>query len=81
MNYYVYVIGSKKEPVRTYIGWTINLKRRILKHNLGVGAKFTRGRKWKILYTETLNSKSEAMRREYQLKRNTKLRSLLRSQI
>ena len=81
MNYYVYVIGSKKEPVRTYIGWTINLKRRILKHNLGVGAKFTRGRKWKILYTETLNSKNEAMRREYQLKKNTKLRSLLRSQI
>ena len=81
MNYYVYVIGSKKKPVTTYIGWTINLKRRILKHNLGVGAKFTKGRKWKILYAETLNSKSEAMRREYQLKKDTKLRSLLRSQI
>ena len=81
MNYYVYVIGSKRKPVKTYIGWTNNLKRRLLKHNLGVGAKFTRGRKWKILYSESLNSKSEAMKREYQLKRNRKLRLKLRSKI
>ena len=81
MNYYVYVIGSKEKPVRTYIGWTNNLKKRLLKHNLGVGAKFTRGRKWKILYSESLDSKSDAMKREYQLKRNSKLRSQLRSKI
>ena len=81
MNYYVYVIGSKRKPVKTYIGWTNNLKRRLLKHNLGVGAKFTRGRKWKILYSESLNSKSEAMKREYQLKKNRKLRLQLRSKI
>ena len=81
MQYYVYVIGSKEKPVRTYIGWTNNLKKRLLKHNLGVGAKFTRGRKWKILYSESLDSKSDAMKREYQLKRNSKLRSQLRSKI
>jgi len=81
MSYYVYVIGSKKKPVRTYIGWTNNLKKRLLKHNLGVGAKFTRGRIWKILYSESLDSKSEAMKREYQLKRDSKLRSQLRSKI
>ena len=81
MNYYVYVIGSKKKPIRTYVGWTDNLKKRLLKHNLGIGAKFTRGRKWKLLYSESLNSKSNAMKREYQLKKNFKLRLLLRSKI
>ena len=61
MNYYVYVIGSKKKPIRTYVGWTYNLKKRLLKHNLGIGAKFTRGRKWKLLYSESLNSNVRIM--------------------
>lgn len=81
MSFYVYVIGSKRKPTRTYVGWTNNLKGRLLKHNLGLGAKFTRGRKWKILYSESLNSKNKAMRREYQLKKDSKLRELLRSKI
>tara|TARA_B100001123_G_C14768211_1_gene811586 strand:+ start:350 stop:595 length:246 start_codon:yes stop_codon:yes gene_type:complete len=81
MNFYVYVIGSKKKPEKTYVGWTNNLNKRILKHNLGVGAKFTRGRKWKLLYSETLKSKKLAMRREYQVKKNSKLRKFLREKI
>ena len=81
MDFYVYIIGSKKKPVRTYVGWTNNLKKRLTKHNLGKGAKFTRGRKWKILYSISLNSKKEAMKKEYQLKKNTKFRSLIRSKI
>ena len=81
MNFYVYVIGSKKKPKKTYVGWTNNLKKRLSKHNLGIGAKFTRGRKWKILYSESLYSKSDAMKREYQLKKNNKFRLLLRSKI
>ena len=81
MNYYVYVIGSEKKPIKTYVGWTNNLKKRLSKHNFGVGAKFTRGRKWKILYTEILKTKSMAMKREYQIKKNNKLRSILRSEI
>ena len=81
MNFYVYVIGSKKKPIKTYVGWTNNLKKRLSKHNLGLGAKFTRGRKWKILYSESLHSKSDAMKREYKLKKNNRLRLLLRSKI
>ena len=77
MNYYVYVIGSEKKPKRTYVGWTNNLRNRLLKHNLGKGAKFTRGRKWKILYSEILNSKSEALKKEYKIKKNKKLRRFL----
>ena len=81
MGYYVYVIGSKKKPARTYIGWSNNIKKRIIKHNAGIGAKFTRGRKWKLLYMETLNSKSDAMKREIQMKKDVKLRSYLRSKL
>ena len=78
MNFYVYVIGTKTKPKKTYVGWTNNLKKRLYKHNLGLGAKFTRGRKWKILYSEILKSKKKAMSREFQLKKNRKLRSFLR---
>ena len=81
MVFYVYVIGSKKKPARTYVGWTNNLKKRLLKHNLGKGAKFTRGRKWKILYSVIFDSKKEAMKKEYQIKKNRKLRSQLRCKI
>jgi len=81
MNFYVYVIGSKKKPLKTYVGWTNNLSKRILKHNLGIGAKFTRGRKWELLYSETLKSKKMAMKREYQIKKNNKLRTFLRKKI
>ena len=74
MNYYVYVIRTIKKPVITYVGWTNNLKKRIEKHNSGTGAKFTRGRKWRLLYFESLNSKNEAMKREYTIKKNKKMR-------
>ena len=82
MTYFVYLIGNyKKLKLTTYVGYTRNLKKRIDLHNNSKGAKFTRGRKWKILYSESLDSKSDAMKREYQLKRNSKLRSQLRSKI
>ena len=81
MNFFVYVLGSKGNPIKTYVGWTNNLKKRLLKHNSGTGAKFTRGRKWKIIYSETLSSKNKAMSRELEIKKNRKLRSLLRSKV
>ena len=50
MNFYVYIIGSKKNSkLTTYVGYTNNLKNRLKLHNEGKGAKFTRGRKWKVL--------------------------------
>ena len=78
MNYYVYVLGSEKKPKTTYVGWTNNLKNRLLKHNLGKGAKFTRGRKWKIIYKKSYNTKSEAMKNEYYLKISRKKRNKLK---
>ena len=81
MGFYVYVLGTKKKPFKTYVGWTKDVRKRLKKHNLGLGAKFTRGRKWKLLYFESLKSKSKAMAREYQIKKDRKLRKIIKSKI
>ena len=76
MKFYVYIIGCKtKSKFTTYVGYTINLKKRIILHNKGKGAKFTRGRKWKLVYKEKFTSKIKAIKREYYIKKNRKLRN------
>jgi len=67
-----------KKPV-TYVGYTINLKKRISLHNKGKGAKFTRGRKWKLIYKEKFLSKNKAISREYYIKKNRILRNQIKS--
>ena len=64
----------------TYVGYTKNLKKRITLHNSGKGAKFTRGRKWKLIYKEKFNSKKEAISREYYIKKNRSLRNKLKNE-
>ena len=81
MRFYVYVLGSKKKPAKTYVGWTKDIKNRLLKHNAGLGAKSTRGRAWKILYFESLKTKSEAMIREYNLKKDRKFRNFIKKKL
>ena len=79
MSFYVYMLKSiEKRPV-TYIGYTKNLKKRLSLHNAGKGAKFTRGRKWKLIYKELLNSKSEAISREYYIKNNRTLSNKIKN--
>jgi len=79
MNYYVYVLrNANKDTNITYVGYTNNLKRRLQLHNAGKGAKFTRGRRWKIIYTEKYSTKNEAKSREYYIKKNRKLRNLIK---
>jgi len=79
MSYYVYVISSiGKSRSTTYVGYTNNLKKRLNLHNTGKGAKFTRGRKWKVLYTEKFIRKNEAISREYYIKNNRSFRNLLK---
>ena len=78
MSFHVYMLKSiNKKPV-TYVGYTKDLKKRLSLHNSGKGAKFTRGRKWKLIYKEKLKSKSEAISREYYIKRNRSLRNKLK---
>ena len=80
MKYFVYLIISKnKQKYFSYVGYTNNLKKRLAKHNASKGAKFTRGRKWIMAYSASYDSKSKAMREEYKLKKNYKLRNKLKS--
>ncbi len=75
MHHYVYMIKSIKQgKVTTYVGHTKDLKNRLKLHNAGKGAKFTRGRKWTLIYKEKLKSKKMAISREYFIKNNKKIR-------
>ena len=82
MTYFVYVLGNyKKFKLTTYVGYTNSLKKRLKLHNEGKGAKFTRGRKWKIIYKEKYKTKSEAIKREYYIKKNRRLRNFIKNNI
>jgi putative endonuclease len=78
MACYVYILGSfGKGGRRTYVGWTTDLERRLSEHNSGTGAKSTRGRNWILLYAERYGNRKDAMSREWQLKKNRKIRKEL----
>ena len=76
--YYVYMLKSKGIKPVTYVGYTNNLKKRFSLHNAGKGAKFTRGRKWVLIYKEKFKSKKEAISREYYIKRNKVFRNKIK---
>ena len=79
MPYFVYLIVSKNISKKrfSYVGYTGDLKKRLNLHNSGKGAKFTRGKKWRLVYYEKYDSKSSAMKNEYILKKNYRLRKKL----
>ncbi len=81
MTFFVYMIGSKaKNKTISYVGYTNNLKNRLNLHNNSKGAKFTRGRKWKLIYYKKYKNKNEAMKNEYKLKKNYILRNKIKNE-
>ncbi len=72
------MLRSSGKKTITYVGYTKDLKKRILLHNSGKGAKFTRGRCWKLIYKEVYKSKSKAISREYYIKNNRTLRNKIK---
>ena len=78
MSFYVYMLKSKSIKTVTYVGYTNNLEKRVKLHNSGKGAKFTRGRKWVLIYKEKYKSKKEAISREYYIKNNKTLRDKIK---
>ena len=81
MIYFVYLIVSKvKNRTISYVGYTNNLSKRLILHNSNKGAKFTKGKKWKLVYYEKYDSKNEAMKEEYNLKKDYYLRNKLKIQ-
>jgi len=79
MLYYVYLIVTKiKNRTISYVGYTNNIRKRIKLHNNSKGAKFTRGKKWKLAYCKRYDNKILAMKEEYKLKKNYILRSKIK---
>ena len=74
MNY-VYIVECSDGTL--YTGWTNNLDKRIEQHCNGTGAKYTRGRgPVTLVYHEEFNDKRDAMRREYEIKRYSRINKL-----
>ncbi len=81
MPSFVYVLKTHNPDGRplTYVGWTLDLERRLAEHNgAGKGAKTTRGRTWLLVYAEKYRTRNKAMSREVALKRDKAFRALLR---
>ena len=79
MKFEVYMIITKKiSRYITYVGYSNNIEKRLLLHNSSKGAKFTKGNKWKIIYRKSYKTKSEAMKAEYDLKKNFSYRSKIK---
>ena len=71
-KYYAYMLRCSDDTI--YSGYTDDVERRVEVHNSGKGAKYTKIRRpVKLVYFETYDSKSEAMKREYQFKHLTRL--------
>lgn len=73
MSYTVYILRTSSNTL--YIGQTNNLEKRLREHQdkKGKGAKYIRYfTSATLVYSETYSSRTEAMRREYQLKKLTK---------
>ena len=79
MSFFVYLIVSKKKnKIISYVGYTNDLKKRLLLHNSGKGAKFTKGSFWKLIYKKRYMTKQKAMSEEFKLKKNYILRKSIK---
>ena len=74
-SHFVYIVRCSDNSL--YTGYTNNIEARINKHNAGKGAKYTKRRRPVVLvYQEMYETKSEALRREYEIKTFTRQRKL-----
>jgi putative endonuclease len=75
MKWFVYLLETVNTTL--YCGYTNDLNKRIVMHNNGKGAKYTKTRlPVKLVYTECFDTKSEAMKREYQIKQLSRQQKL-----
>ena len=80
MNFYIYLLIAKRlNGYITYVGYTNNINKRLNLHNSSKGAKFTKGKKWKVIFQRKFSTKSLAMKEEYKLKKDYKYRKYLKN--
>jgi putative endonuclease len=68
MSHFIYLLYSETRD-RYYIGSCADVSKRLIRHNAGATASTKPGRPWKVVYSETFSSKTEALKREIYLKR------------
>tara|TARA_Y100001935_G_C17263980_1_gene488084 strand:- start:533 stop:796 length:264 start_codon:yes stop_codon:yes gene_type:complete len=73
------LVSLRKKNLISYVGYTNNIRKRLILHNNSKGAKFTRGRKWTLAYAKLYSSKSRAMKEEYSLKHDIKKRRKIKN--
>ena len=78
MHFVYLIITQNEHNIVSYVGYTNNLKKRLNLHNLSKGAKFTRGRKWRLIYSKKYSNKSIALKEEFKLKKDYKLRNIIK---
>ena len=73
--FFVYIL--KCSDASLYTGYSVDVEERLNTHNKGLGAKYTRGRlPVQLVYQESLPTKSEAMKREYEIKKLSRSKKL-----
>jgi len=65
--FYVYILYSKRHD-KFYIGQTNNIENRLIRHNNGYVKSTKAFKPWELKYVEAFNTRSEAMKREKELK-------------
>ncbi|MCG7340217.1 GIY-YIG nuclease family protein [Staphylococcus sp. ACRSN] len=74
-RHYIYIVRCKDGSL--YTGYAKNVEQRVAKHNNGQGAKYTKVRRpVELVYQEVFDSKSEALKREYEIKTFTRNKKL-----
>ena len=72
------ILSKQNDKWITYVGYTNNIRNRITLHNSSKGAKFTKGKKWQLIYFKKYHNKVDAMKNEYKLKNDRNLRKKLK---
>ena len=79
-NWYVYILLCRDGTL--YTGITNDIKKRMLAHEKGKGAKYTKGRgPFKLVYKNIFNNQSMAMKEENRIKKLSKVQKLKLVQI
>lgn len=74
-KHFIYIVRCKDGSL--YTGYAKDIEQRIAKHNSGQGAKYTKIRRpVELVYQEMFNTKSEALKREYEIKTFTREKKL-----
>ena len=66
--YYVYIIRSLAFPEQIYIGYTLNLKTRLVVHNNGQAPHTSKYKPWELITFFAFNEKMKAINFEIYLK-------------